>query len=136
MISPFSFLNSIRYMKRIITSNKAPKAIGPYSQAVILNNVLYTSGQIGLDPQTGDLKDGIKEQVKQVMENLKALLKEADMDFSNVVKTTIFLKSMDDFTTVNQIYASYFNENPPARSCVEVSALPKGALVEIELIAH
>lgn len=136
MISPFSFLNSIRYMKRIITSNKAPKAIGPYSQAVILNNVLYTSGQIGLDPQTGDLKDGIEEQVKQVMENLKALLKEADMDFSNVVKTTIFLKSMDDFTTVNQIYASYFNENPPARSCVEVSALPKGALVEIELIAH
>lgn len=136
MISPFSFLNSIRYMKRIITSNKAPKAIGPYSQAVILNNVLYTSGQIGLDPQTGDLKEGIEEQVKQVMENLKALLKEADMDFSNVVKTTIFLKSMDDFTTVNQIYASYFNENPPARSCVEVSALPKGALVEIELIAH
>lgn len=136
MISPFSFLNSIRYMKRIITSNKAPKAIGPYSQAVILNNVLYTSGQIGLDPQTGDLKDGIEEQVKQVMENLKALLKEADMDFSNVVKTTIFLKSMDDFTTVNQIYASYFNENPPARSCVKVSALPKGALVEIELIAH
>lgn len=123
-------------MKRIITSNKAPKAIGPYSQAVILNNVLYTSGQIGLDPQTGNLKDGIEEQVKQVMENLKALLKEADMDFSNVVKTTIFLKSMDDFTTVNQIYASYFNENPPARSCVEVSALPKGALVEIELIAH
>lgn len=123
-------------MKRIITSNKAPKAIGPYSQAVILNNVLYTSGQIGLDPQTGDLKDGIEEQVKQVMENLKALLKEADMDFSNVVKTTIFLKSIDDFTTVNQIYASYFNENPPARSCVEVSALPKGALVEIELIAH
>lgn len=123
-------------MKRIITSNKAPKAIGPYSQAVILNNVLYTSGQIGLDPQTGDLKDGIEEQVKQVMENLKALLKEADMDFSNVVKTTIFLKSMDDFSTVNQIYASYFNENPPARSCVEVSALPKGALVEIELIAH
>ncbi len=123
-------------MKRIITSNKAPKAIGPYSQAVILNNVLYTSGQIGLDPQTGDLKDGIEEQVKQVMENLKALLKEADMDFSNVIKTTIFLKSMDDFTTVNQIYASYFNENPPARSCVEVSALPKGALVEIELIAH
>lgn len=136
MISPFSFLNSLCYMKRIITSNKAPKAIGPYSQAVILNNVLYTSGQIGLDPQTGDLKDGIEEQVKQVMENLKALLKEADMDFSNVVKTTIFLKSMDDFTTVNQIYASYFNENPPARSCVEVSALPKGALVEIELIAH
>lgn len=89
-----------------------------------------------MDPQTGDLKDGIEEQVKQVMENLKALLKEADMDFSNVVKTTIFLKSMDDFTTVNQIYASYFNENPPARSCVEVSALPKGALVEIELIAH
>lgn len=123
-------------MKRIITSNKAPKAIGPYSQAVILNNVLYTSGQIGLDPQTGNLKDGIEEQVKQVMENLKALLKEADMDFSNVVKTTIFLKSIDDFTTVNQIYASYFNENPPARSCVEVSALPKGALVEIELIAH
>lgn len=136
MISPFSFLNSLCYMKRIITSNKVPKAIGPYSQAVILNNVLYTSGQIGLDPQTGDLKDGIEEQVKQVMENLKALLKEADMDFSNVVKTTIFLKSMDDFTTVNQIYASYFNENPPARSCVEVSALPKGALVEIELIAH
>ena len=123
-------------MKKIITSNNAPKAIGPYSQAIVLNNVLYTSGQIGLDPQTGDLKIGIEEQVKQVMENLKALLKEADMDFSNVVKTTIFLKSMKDFALVNQIYASYFNENPPARSCVEVSALPKGALVEIELIAH
>jgi 2-iminobutanoate/2-iminopropanoate deaminase len=123
-------------MKKIITSNNAPKAIGPYSQAIVLNNVLYTSGQIGLDPQTGDLKIGIEEQVKQVMENLKALLKEADMDFSNVVKTTIFLKSMEDFALVNQIYASYFNENPPARSCVEVSALPKGALVEIELIAH
>jgi 2-iminobutanoate/2-iminopropanoate deaminase len=123
-------------MKKIITSNNAPKAIGPYSQAIVLNNVLYTSGQIGLDPQTGDLKIGIEEQVKQVMENLKALLKEADMDFLNVVKTTIFLKSMEDFALVNQIYASYFNENPPARSCVEVSALPKGALVEIELIAH
>jgi 2-iminobutanoate/2-iminopropanoate deaminase len=123
-------------MKKIITSNNAPKAIGPYSQAIVLNNVLYTSGQIGLDPQTGDLKIGIEEQVKQVMENLKALLKEADMDFSNVMKTTIFLKSMEDFALVNQIYASYFNENPPARSCVEVSALPKGALVEIELIAH
>lgn len=123
-------------MKKIITSNNAPKAIGPYSQAIVLNNVLYTSGQIGLDPQTGDLKIGIEEQVKQVMENLKALLKEADMDFSNVVKTTIFLKSMEDFALVNQIYASYFNENPPARSCVQVSALPKGALVEIELVAH
>jgi 2-iminobutanoate/2-iminopropanoate deaminase len=123
-------------MKKIITSNNAPKAIGPYSQAIVLNNVLYTSGQIGLDPQTGDLKIGIEEQVKQVMENLKALLKEADMDFSNVMKTTIFLKSMEDFALVNQIYASYFNENPSARSCVEVSALPKGALVEIELIAH
>lgn len=123
-------------MKKIISTTNAPQAVGPYSQAVVLNDTLYTSGQIGLDPQTGILKEGLEAQVCQVMENLNSLLKEVDMNFSDVVKTTVFITSMDDFATINQIYAKYFGQNPPARSCVEVSALPKNALIEIEMIAH
>lgn len=121
-------------MKYIHTDN-APAAIGPYSQAIIANGFVYCSGQIGLDPKAGVLVGGIEEQTKQVLENLKAVLKAADTDLEFVVKTTIFLKNMNDFTVVNDIYEKYFGGHKPARATVEVSNLPKGALVEIEAIA-
>lgn len=124
-------------MKEIIKTDLAPQAIGPYSQAIMLEGFLYTSGQIALDPITGKMVDGdIEEQTVRVMENLKAILEAAGMGFNNVVKTTVFITDMDDFDKVNRIYGKYFGENPPARSCVEVSRLPKNALIEIELIAH
>lgn len=124
-------------MKNIIKTDKAPAAIGPYSQAVMLGDFLYTSGQIGLDPVSGKLVEGgIEAQAERVMENLKAILEASGMSFENVVKTLVFITNMDDFGKVNDIYGRYFKDNPPARSCVEVSALPKGALIEIELIAH
>ncbi len=123
-------------MKRVISTKSAPAAIGPYSQAVSVNGFLFTSGQIGIVPSTGNFAgDDITSQTKQVMENLKNILAEAGLTFSNIVKTTVFIKDMEDFATVNAIYAEYFNEEAPARSCVAVSALPKGALIEIEMIA-
>lgn len=123
-------------MKKIIFTEKAPKAIGPYSQAVLSGNTLYTSGQIALHPETGELVQGTVEiETKQVMANLSAVLAAADMDFSNVVKTTIFLKNMDDFATVNAIYGQFFEVNPPARETVEVARLPKSVNVEISCIA-
>lgn len=122
------------YMKKIST-DKAPAAIGPYSQAVIANGMLFTSGQIPLDPASGQVVEGgIKEQAHQVMKNLKALLDEAGTAFENVVKTTCFLADMGDFTAFNEVYSTYFTEKP-ARSCVAVKDLPKGVLVEVELIA-
>ncbi|SHF19804.1 2-iminobutanoate/2-iminopropanoate deaminase [Caldanaerobius fijiensis DSM 17918] len=124
-------------MKEIIKTSLAPQAIGPYSQAIMIDNILYTSGQIALDPETGKMVDGgIEEQTVRVMENLKAILEAAGMGFDNVIKTTVFITNMDDFQKVNEIYGKYFGENPPARSCVEVSRLPRNALVEIELIAR
>lgn len=124
-------------MKEIIKTSLAPQAIGPYSQAIMIDNILYTSGQIALDPATGKMVDGgIEEQTVRVMENLKAILEAAGMGFDNVIKTTVFITNMDDFQKVNEIYGKYFGENPPARSCVEVSRLPRNALVEIELIAR
>lgn len=124
-------------MKKIVSTNNAPAAIGPYSQANLVNGVLYISGQIPIDPSTGNLVDGIEKETHQVMKNLKAILEEAGMSFSNVVKSTIFLKSMDDFAVMNEIYASYFEEgNYPARETVEVSCLPKNVSVEISMIAH
>lgn len=121
-------------MKKIST-DKAPAAIGPYSQAVIANGMLFTSGQIPLDPASGQVVEGgIKEQAHQVMKNLKALLDEAGTAFENVVKTTCFLADMGDFTAFNEVYSTYFTEKP-ARSCVAVKDLPKGVLVEVELIA-
>lgn len=124
-------------MKKIVSTNNAPAAIGPYSQANLVNGVLYISGQIPIDPSTGNLVDGIEKETHQVMKNLKAILEEAGMSFSNVVKATIFLKSMDDFAVMNEIYASYFEEgNYPARETVEVSCLPKNVSVEISMIAH
>ena len=123
--------------KKVISTSKAPAAIGPYSQANFINGVLYISGQIPIDPETGNLVDGIGKETHQVMKNLKAILEEAGMSFSNVVKATIFLKSMDDFAAMNEIYASYLDANNyPARETVQVSCLPKNVSVEISMIAH
>lgn len=123
-------------MKKIVKTDKAPSAIGPYSQAVIINNILYCSGQIALDPRSMEMVgNSIEDQTKQVMINIEQILLEAGSNFSKVVKCSIFLESMDDFKIVNEIYGSYFKENPPARETVEVSTLPKKAKVEISCIA-
>lgn len=122
-------------MKVKIESGNAPKAIGPYSQAVLVDDTLYVSGNIPVNPATGDVADGIVNQSKQVFENMKAVLNEAGMGFENVVKTTAFLTDLSNFATFNEIYASYFVAPYPARSCVEVSKLPKNVLVEVECIA-
>ncbi len=122
-------------MQRIET-DKAPKAIGPYSQAIKYESFVFISGQIAIDPKTQEMvKGGIEEQTKQVMENIGAILKEAGLSFDNVIKTTIYLKNLSDFEIVNKIYGEYFKEHKPARATVEVSNLPKGALIEIEVIA-
>lgn len=122
-------------MKVKIESGNAPKAIGPYSQAVLVDDTLYVSGNIPVNPATGDVANGIVNQSKQVFENMKAVLNEAGMGFENVVKTTAFLTDLSNFATFNEIYASYFVAPYPARSCVEVSKLPKNVLVEVECIA-
>ena len=122
-------------MKVKIESGNAPKAIGPYSQAVLVDDTLYVLGNIPVNPATGDVADGIVNQSKQVFENMKAVLNEAGMGFENVVKTTAFLTDLSNFATFNEIYASYFVAPYPARSCVEVSKLPKNVLVEVECIA-
>ncbi|RST29242.1 RidA family protein [Chryseobacterium lacus] len=124
-------------MKKIISTPHAPAAIGPYSQANLANGILYVSGQIPADPETGKLMEGIEDSTHQVMKNLKAILEEAGMSFKNVVKATIFLKNMDDFAVMNGIYASYLEEGSyPARETVQVSCLPKNVDVEISMIAH
>ncbi|PKR77099.1 RutC protein [Halalkalibacillus sediminis] len=123
-------------MKKIYTTDKAPAAIGPYSQAVGVGDQVFISGQIPLVPETMDLvSEDVNEQTHQVMKNLGAILKEAGLDYENIVKTTILLNSMDDFQTVNEIYASYLEEPFPARAAYEVSRLPKDVKVEIEAIA-
>ena len=124
-------------MKKIIKTEKAPMPIGPYNQAVIAGNYMFISGQIALNPKNGELMTGeIEKETAQVMENLKAILNEASLTFESVVKTTIFLSSMDDFSSVNEIYGSYLNESTaPARETVEVSKLPVGVNVEISMIA-
>ncbi len=122
-------------MKKIVKTNKAPGAIGPYSQGIDLGNMIFFSGQIPLNPMTGEMPEGIKAQAKQALDNVKGLLESQGLDFSNVVKTTVFLDNMNDFNTVNDIYAQYFVEPYPARSAVEVAKLPKGALIEVEVIA-
>ena len=120
---------------KVVYTDKAPAAIGPYSQAMILNGVLFTSGQIPVDPATGEISgDTIETQAEQVMKNLAEVLKEAGTGFENVVKTTCFLADMGDFAKFNEVYAKYF-VNKPARSCVAVKALPKNVLCEVELIA-
>ncbi|WP_142785947.1 RidA family protein [Changchengzhania lutea] len=124
-------------MKKIITTTDAPAPIGPYNQAVLSGNTLYTSGQIAIDPNTGELVlDSIQTETKQVMQNLKAVLKAANMTFENVIKTSIFISNMDDFVAINEIYGSYFNDSTaPARETVQVACLPKNVNVEISMIA-
>ena len=122
--------------KKIVQTDKAPKAIGPYSQAIRIEGLVFSAGQIGLDPSTGELvPGGVEAQTRQVLTNLKNVLAAAGSDLNFVVKTTVFLKDMNDFPKMNAVYAEFFPENPPARSTVAVSALPKGALVEIEAVA-
>ena len=123
-------------MKKIISTTEAPAAIGPYSQAIRAGSTIYCSGQIPLDPKTGQIiSGGIDKQTRRVLDNITALLKAEGLGFENIVKTTIFLTNLGDFQTVNEIYGSYFKSQPPARSTVQVSALPRGANVEIEVIA-
>lgn len=122
-------------MKKIIFTEKAPKAIGPYSQAVEVNGTLYISGQVPVNPATGQMPEGIKEQTEQVMKNIGAILKEAGYDFKDVVKSTCLLSDMDNFKAMNEVYGSYYKENPPARAAYGVVKLPLGALIEIETIA-
>lgn len=130
------FAATIRGMKEIISTSEAPAAIGPYSQAVRTGNFLFCSGQIPLDPKSGQIVSGdIAAQTRRVLDNVAAILKAEDLTFDNVVKTTIFLTNLGDFQTVNEIYGSFFKQDPPARSTVQVAALPRGANVEIEVIA-
>jgi 2-iminobutanoate/2-iminopropanoate deaminase len=122
--------------KKIVSTEKAPKAIGPYSQAVRIENLVYTAGQIALDPVRMELVEGdVAAQTHQVFANLKAVLEAAGSGLNYVIKTTVFLKDMADFAAMNAVYAGYFPENPPARSTVAVAGLPKGGLVEIEVVA-
>ena len=121
--------------KTVINAAKAPAAVGPYSHANAAGETIYISGQLGLDPETGVLAEGVEAQAKTGFENLKTILTEAGVSFENVVKTTVFLTDMNDFAAVNDIYAQYFTGEYPARSCVQVAALPKGASFEIEAIA-
>ena len=121
--------------KTVINAAKAPAAVGPYSHANAAGDTIYISGQLGLDPETGVLAEGVEAQAKTGFENLKTILTEAGVSFENVVKTTVFLTDMNDFAAVNDIYAQYFTGEYPARSCVQVAALPKGASCEIEAIA-
>ena len=120
---------------QVIHTDRAPAAVGPYSQAVRAGNLLIISGQLVLDPLTGNLPEGVEAQTKQSLENIGAILAEAGFALTDVVKTTVFISNMNDFARVNGIYAAFFGEHKPARSCVEVSALPKNGLVEIEVIA-
>ncbi|HEU0209955.1 MAG TPA: RidA family protein [Candidatus Udaeobacter sp.] len=123
-------------MKKIISTNEAPAAIGPYSQAVRCGRLLFCSGQIPLDPKSGQIVAGdIATQTRRALDNIASILRTDGMTFDSIVKTTIFLTNLNDFQTVNEIYGSYFKQDPPARSTVQVSALPKGANVEVEVIA-
>ncbi len=122
--------------KKIVITDKAPKAIGPYSQAIRTENLIFTAGQIGLEPATMEIvKGGVEAETKQALTNLKHVLESADSGLNFVVKTAVFLQDMNDFAKMNAVYAEFFPENPPARSTVQVAGLPKGALVEIECVA-
>ena len=119
---------------KTINTNKAPEALGPYSHAMVVNNLVFTSGQIPLDTEGNIVSSDVKEQTKQVLENLSVVLEEAGSDLNSVVKATIFISDMNEFQQINEVYGSYFNEHQPARSCVEVARLPKDVKVEIELV--
>lgn len=122
-------------MTKVVKTNKAPGAIGPYSQGIDVGNMIFFSGQIPLDPETGEMPEGIEAQTRRALDNVKGLLESQGLTFKNVVKTTVFLDDINDFATMNGIYAEYFEEPYPARSAVEVGKLPKGALLEVEVIA-
>lgn len=122
-------------MQKVISTDKAPAAIGPYSQAVEINKMVYTSGVIGVDPATGEPMEGIEAQASRAMESLCNIIESAGSKVENIIKTTVFIKNMDDFAKVNEIYKKYFKEPFPARSCVEVARLPKDLLIEIEAVA-
>ncbi|NLK96374.1 MAG: RidA family protein [Clostridiales bacterium] len=121
--------------RKIIETEKAPKAIGPYSQGQIIGNLVFTSGQIPINPATGEMENDIKKATAQSIENVKAILEKAGSSLDKVIKTTVFISNMDNFAEVNEVYGEYFKENTPARSCVEVAKLPKNAVIEIEAIA-
>lgn len=130
-------MQEINLMKKIIQTNNAPAPIGPYSQAVIVNNILYVSGQIAINPADGTMDiANIMNETKRVMENIGAILKEAGCDYNDIIKTTIFLTDMNNFQSVNEVYGSYFKDNYPARETVEVTGLPKKVNVEISVIAE
>ena len=119
----------------IIHTDKAPAAVGPYSQAIQAGNMLFTSGQLGLVPETGEMPEGVEAQAEQSLKSLGAILAQAGFEKTDVVKTTVFIKNMNDFAAVNKIYAAFFGDHKPARSCVEVARLPKDGLVEVEAVA-
>lgn len=124
-------------MKKVISTPNAPQAIGPYSQAIEINNMIYTSGVIPINPVNGELIEGdVTDQTRRVFDNLSALLNDAGSSIEKVIKTTVFIKNMDDFSKVNEVYATYFKGDFPARSCVEVARLPKDVLIEVEAIAY
>ena len=123
-------------IKRTIQTEEAPAAIGPYSQAIRIGDFLYTSGQIALDPESGIFLSGeIEEETEQTLKNISAILQAGGVNFENVIKTTVYLSDLNDFTRMNQVYEKYFSKNKPARACVQVAALPKGAKIEIDAIA-
>lgn len=122
-------------MKTVIETTKAPAAIGPYSQAIEVNGMVYTSGVIPVNPENGEIPQGAKEQAKQALTNLSNLLEAVGTNMNQVIKTTVFIKEMDDFGTINDVYKDFFTEDFPARSCVEVARLPKDVLLEVEAIA-
>jgi 2-iminobutanoate/2-iminopropanoate deaminase len=129
-------LKEVNMDKRVVTSEKAPQAIGPYSVAIRIEGLVFTSGQLGLDPHTGNLiPGGIEAETRQALTNLRHVLEDSGSGMAAVIKTTVFLKDMAEFTKMNAIYAEYFPENPPARSTVQVAALPKGGSIEIEAVA-
>ena len=124
------------FVKKVIATKGAPRAIGPYSQGILVENMLFCSGQIPIDPDTGELVNGpVEEQTRQVLDNLGAVLREAGMDYADVVSVTVYMDDMENYARINQVYAAYFKERPPARCAVEVARLPKDANVEIALIA-
>ncbi len=123
-------------MKKAVYTKSAPEPVGPYNQAIVWNNLVFTAGQIAIDPASGNIVEGgVQEQTRQVLKNLEAVLKAAGSGLEYVIKTTVFLKNMDDFSAMNEVYATFFTDTPPARSAVEVARLPKDVLVEIECVA-